>query len=264
MKVHYSKQTRTARARVLAAFGATIASGALLMSGVASAASLKAGLSTSVSANVAGVSANASVDTAHLQTIISKGDQEIARRLTTLNSLASKIAGAAKLSASDKATLSAEVGATISGLTSLKTQLDASTTVTAAIASGQDIYTQYRVYALVLPKINLVKVADDQQMVETKLSALAQKLQARLTAEQQAGKNVTALEADLSDMNAKVSAAQSISANIESVVINLQPADYNTNHSVLAGYNAQLKTAHADNAAAYADAKKIVAGLKSL
>lgn len=264
MKIDFSKQTRTVHARVLAAFGATLVSGALLMSGVASAASLKAGLSTSVSANVAGVSANASVNTTHLQTIISKGDQEIARRLATLNSLAGKIASATKLSASDKATLSAEVSATISGLTSLKAQLDASTTVTAAIASGQDIFTQYRVYALVVPKVNLVKVADDQQTVEAKLTAVAQKLQTRLTAEQQAGKNVTALEAVLSDMNAKISAAQSISANIESVVINLQPADYNTNHAVLTGYNVQLKTAHADNAAAYADAKNIIAGLKSL
>jgi len=199
-----------------------------------------------------------------LQTIISKGDQEITRRLTTLNTLMSKINAATRLTASDKAALSNEVTTTISGLTSLKTTLDAETTLTAARTDVQSIYTEYRVYALVAPKIGLIKVADDQQVVESKLTALAQKLQTRITALQQAGKDVSSLQASLSDMTSKTAAAQAISSQIQSKVINLQPTDYNSDHALLSGDRDQLKTAHDDNQTAYNDAKTIVASLKTM
>ena len=199
-----------------------------------------------------------------LQNIISKGDEEITRRLVTLGTLTSKINAATKLSASDKATLSSEVSNTITGLNTLKTQLDSETTLSAAKTDVSNIYSEYRVYALVAPKVGLIKVADDQQAVEAKLAAMAPKLQDRITADQKAGKDVTSLQADLTDMTTKTSAAQSISSNIESTVINLEPADYNSNHSILLGDNTQLKTAHSDNEAALTDAKNIVAGLKSL
>jgi len=199
-----------------------------------------------------------------LQTIISKGDQEVTRRLTTLNTLMSKINAATRLTASDKAALSNEVTTTINGLTSLKTTLDAETTLTAARTDVQSIYTEYRVYALVAPKIGLIKVADDQQVVESKLTALAQKLQTRITALQQAGKDVSSLQASLSDMTNKTTAAQAISSQIQSKVINLQPTDYNSDHALLSGDRDQLKTAHDDNQAAYNDAKTIVASLKTM
>lgn len=213
------------------------------------------------STNTSGTS---TTNTQTLQKVISRGDAEITRRLGTLNTLTSKINAATKLSASDKATLTAEVSSTISGLDTLKTQLDSETTLAAAKTDVSNMYSEYRVYALVAPKVGLVKVADDQQVAESKLSALATKLQTRITADQNAGKDVTALQSDLTDMTTKTSAAQTISSNIESSVINLQPSDYNSNHSVLEGDKTQLQTAHADNEAAYTDAKNIVSGLKSL
>lgn len=200
----------------------------------------------------------------HLQTIISKGDQEITRRLSTLNTLTSKINAATKLTSSDKATLSGEVSSTITGLTSLKAKLDAETTVAAARTDVQDIYSEYRVYALVAPKVTLIKVADDQQVVEGKLVTLAQKLQARIAAAQQKGQDVSALSNELNDMTSKTSAAQTISSGIENSVISLQPNDYNSNHALLSGDSTQLKTAHSDNQTAYSDAKSIVAALKTM
>ena len=209
-------------------------------------------------------STSAATSQQRLQTIISKGDQEISRRLTSLSTLTSKINAATKLTASDKATLTSEVKDTTSGLNTLKTTLDGETTVAAAKTDVQNIYNEYRVYALVTPKVNLIKVADDQQTVETKLTTLAQKLQTRITTAQQAGKDVSSLQSQLNDMTAKTSAAQAISSGIENKVIGLQPSDYNSDHALLSGDSAQLKTAHADNQAAYTDAKSIVAALKAL
>jgi hypothetical protein len=49
--------------------------------------------------------------------IISRGDQEIERRLTTLETLGSKISAATKLTSSDKTALGSEVSTETSGLT---------------------------------------------------------------------------------------------------------------------------------------------------
>ena len=212
----------------------------------------------------ANANANTSNEKARLQNIITRGDQEIARRLASLSTLSSKINAATKLTSSDKATLTAEVNATVDGLNALKAKLDADTTVAEARTDVQSIYTEYRVYALVAPKIALVKVADDQQVAEQKLQTLIQKFQTRLNAAKAKGKNVSALETVLADMTQKVSASVSVSSAVQAKVIGLQPTDYNNDHAVLSGDSAQLKAAHADNVAAYQDAKRIVAGLKGL
>ena len=65
-------------------------------------------------------------------------------------------------------------------------------------------------------------------------------------------------------MTTQVSNAQAISSSIESKVLTLQPSDYNSDHTLLNGDAAQLKTAHTDNEAAFTEAKNIVASLKTL
>jgi ATP-dependent protease HslVU (ClpYQ) ATPase subunit len=199
-----------------------------------------------------------------LATIKAKGAAEITRRLTSLNTVTTKISGTTKLSASDQAYLSSEVSAEVSGLTALQTKLASDTTVSEASADAQSIYTEYRVYALVLPKVWLVRTADDQQTTEANLTALAQKLQSRITADQTAGKNITTLQNELNDMTMQTNNAQSISSSMETKVLTLQPSYYNSDHTILSGDLTQLKTAHTDNTAAYTDANSIVSGLKSL
>jgi hypothetical protein len=208
--------------------------------------------------------ATSTADQAKVQVIINRGNQEINRRLTTLNKLSSKISSATKLTTGDKATLSSEVTTEISGLTSLKTKLDADTTTTTARADAQSIINDYRVYALIVPKIDLVKAADDQQVAEGKLLALATKLQTRITAAQTAGKPVTSLQSSLTTMNSKISAAQTTSNTIENNVIGLQPSDYNTNHSVLSSDRTQLKTAQSDIQSAVQTSAAIISDLKNL
>lgn len=223
-----------------------------------------AGVSTEQKPKTTTNPTSTTTDAQRVQAIISKGDQEITRRLTSLNGLLAKINASTKLSASSKATLLAEVNTEISGLTTLKAKLDAETTVAGVRADAQSIISGYRVYALVLPKSALVKASDDQQVAEAKLKTLITKLQERLTKAKAAGKDVTSLQATLDDMTAKVNASTAISSSLETKVINLQPSDYNSDHTVLSGDATQLKAAHADNEAALNDAKTIVAGIKNL
>lgn len=202
--------------------------------------------------------------TTTVQRIISRGDAEINRRLQTLAKLNSLINSSSHLTASDKSSLQSEVNTTISGLTALKTKLDAETTTAGARADAQSIFTEYRVYALVVPKVHLIKLADDIQATDTKLQTLAGKLQTRINTAQSAGKDVTALEKQLTDLNAQIAAAQNIAGNVEAKVVTLEPSDYNTDHQVLSGYSTQLKNARSDDKTAYNDAASIAAELKKL
>lgn len=204
------------------------------------------------------------VDQQHLLNIIAKGNDEINRRLASLEKLSGEIQSTSKLNSSDQAALEAEVNTELSGLKGLQTQLDGETQLSAAITDAQNIISEYRVYALVLPKVWLIKVADTQQTTEAKLTTVAQKLQTRLNADQTAAKDVTALVADLASLNSDISSAASISSSIEQAVLPLQPGDYDTNHSILSGDAAKLQTAHNDCVSAAAQAKTIITGLESL
>lgn len=198
-----------------------------------------------------------SVQSQKLANIINKGNEEIERRLTNLSSLSALISSTAKLTSDDKASLTSEVNYAIIGLNNLKTQLDSETSLSAAEADVNNIVTEYRVYVLINPKVHLIKVADDQQVIEAKLTALSQKLSTKVTGN-------TDLESQLSAMNNSINSAQTISSAVETNVISLQPADYNGNHAVLAGYNSQLQAARSDIEAAVASAKSIVSSLSSV
>lgn len=243
----------------------TIQRAGLLLGTAVSAISLTAiPVSALATTNAAKTAATTASQQAKVQLIITRGNSEITRRLSTLNTLSSKISAATKISSGDQASLSSEVSTEISGLTSLKASLDADTTVAGAQADAQSIINGYRVYALIAPKVDLVKTADDQQVAEGKLTNLATKLQTRITAAKSDGKNVTSLESALANMNSHISAAQAISSKIETSVINLQPSDYNSDHSILSGDRDQLKTAQTDLQAAVSSGTTILSELKSL
>ncbi len=218
-----------------------------------------------VSATTASTAAaETALQQARLQRIISRGNLEIERRLVTLNTLSSKINSATKLTSSDATTLNNTVNGDITTLNTLKTQLDADTTITAAISDATSVITNYRVYLLVVPQVNLVKAADDQQVAEGKLTALATKLQTRINAAQQQGTSVTTMQASLVDLNSKVAAAQTISSNIETTVIGLVPSDYNSNPAVLSGDRNQLVNAQTDIKTAEVDAQNIISQLMAV
>jgi hypothetical protein len=198
------------------------------------------------------------------QGLINVGNGEIQRRLTTLNNLASGINSAQYLSASDKSSLSNEVSTEISGLTSLQTKLDSETTVSAATTDDLNVITEYRVYILVTPKVYIIISADDQQATQAALKSFATGAQNVINTAKSNGKDVTTLQSELDDLNSQLSSAQTISSDMESNVIGLQPSDYNNDHSVLVGDYSKLQTAQTDNQAAISEANTLISGLQSL
>ena len=192
-----------------------------------------------------------------LAALQSKGTAEIDRRLSNLTAANAKLAASTKLTAADKTALTAQVQAEISGLTTLKAKLAAETVIASARVDVVSIVSDYRVYYLMLPKTRLVASADRFAVAEDKLTALHDKLKAKVPATD------TASLAKLTDMQNQTVAAATISNSVVPKLLALVPTDYNSNHAVLEQYRASLKTAQADLVAARDDAKAVVDTLKA-
>src|ERR1700683_867845 len=151
-------------------------------------------------------SLSAAVQATRLATLKTRGDAEINRRITDLTAALAKVQAVTTLTASDKSTLVSQIQTEVSGLNALKSKLDADTTLAAARTDVQSIVADFRVYVLMLPKAPLPAAFDSLAVVQTKLTALETQLQTAINNAKAAGKNVTAMQAGLTDMQAKTAA----------------------------------------------------------
>ncbi len=191
----------------------------------------------------------------------------INQRLTSLNSALTRINGLQKLATNYKTQYSGEVNTDISGLQALQTQCTTdfnSGNIQALRKDYQNIFLQFRVYAVFLPQLWNLIASDTMSVTASKLADLANKLQTRV---QQAG-NPSNLTNLLSDMQAKVSDANTQYNNVESQVTPLTPSSYNTDPngttSILKNARSEIKTGASDLQTAWSDAKQIVQILKSM
>lgn len=164
---------------------------------------------------------------ASIATLRAFGDCEIARRYVTLDKLSAKISSSKVLTSSHAAALSGEVGATKTGLAGLKTQIDSETSLLVLRADVKKIATDYRVYLLVAPKVNLVNGADGVLATKAMFDKVSTALTARIAAAKAAGKDVAAAQADLDAMNAAVTQAIALAAPLPAALLPLTPAQYN-------------------------------------
>ena len=195
---------------------------------------------------------------AHLAILKTKGTAEINRRIISLQSSLTDLSATTKLSAADKATLTTQVQTEITGLQALATKLNADTTLAAAHTDVTSIFNDFRVYALMLPKVRLVAVADQFATVGANFNILANNLQTKLGIAKAQGKDTTAAEASLADLELKLDDAHSKYTGLADKVIALAPSDYNGNHTVLSSERDSLVLARADFKAARADVDTIV------
>ncbi|MGA3030204.1 MAG: hypothetical protein ABSE58_05615 [Candidatus Limnocylindrales bacterium] len=201
-----------------------------------------------------------------VDTLRAFGDCEINRRLATLTSLSSKITASKVMTSSDAEVLQSEIGSTRSGLTTLKATIDSETNITALRADIVKIATQFRVYLLVVPQVNLVNAADAVVYAQTRFATVNTNLAARIAAAKAAGKDTTAAQADLDAMNASVTAAVGLAGPLPAQLLPLTPAQYNagTAGPVLKSARTALGTARNDLKSAVADAQACRAALIAL
>jgi hypothetical protein len=202
-----------------------------------------------------------------LTTIISRADAEITRRITNLNSLSARIGQMKNISSSEITSLQAGITTEIGTLTSLKATIDAETVLANLKTEVQSITKDYRVYMLILPQGRIAAAVDRVQTIVADMQALEPKLEARITAAQTAGKNVTGAQVAYTDLQAKVSDASAQVSAALSETTGLTPDQGNTtieasNTATIKDAAAKIKVATSDLKAARADITTILQAVK--
>lgn len=233
---------------------------------------LKAGLAPIAAAIViAGAAAPAFASAAATQPsdIISKADAAITERITALNSLNTRVQGFKNQSQAEKDSITNVANTNITGLTALKAKIDGETDVPTLRTDYSSIFGSFRIYALIIPRGWIMAAADRVTTVNGLMTTLSSSLQSRITAAQSAGKDVSAMQSALSDLNAKNADALTQAQNAQSGVSPLNPDQGDktvlaSNTAAIKAAQADIKTAQQDFTAARADANTIVTALKAL
>src|SRR5690242_19409962 len=200
--------------------------------------------------------------------VIAFGDQRIDERtaaLTKLNDKASEQVAAGHITSSQSSAIQADVTSNQSGLTALKSKLDAETAADAARQDVRNIYTQFRIFAVVLPRDYHEIVLDIMTNVRAKLAGLEPKLQQAIVSappgEQQQ------LNTLYSDYTAKVDAASAQITNANGLVSSFTPDNFNNNqatyHTNWLNFRSDILAGRADLRQAASDLHQMAQLLKS-
>lgn len=218
----------------------------------------------SASAMATASTTTATNNSAELARLKPKADAEIGRRITTLNGLVAIVNAAPHISAADKTNLAGQINPEVIALPALKTKIDADTDLATLKADVQSIYTEFRVYALLVPKVHLVRVADRLSDASAKLTTYADTLQSHIDKAKTAGKNITAVTSTMTDMRNQIASANTDFTAAVNDLISITPTQYNANKSVVTTDRDTLNGGREAAGKALADGKQIRNDLKSL
>jgi len=239
--------------------GVVAGSLAVAIPGVAGASSTAApaNLRTTVSSIKATAS---SLRDAGVSAIAPRCESAITNRQTQIDVLNNRIAVAKWLTSSHHSSLSGDLSAASSGLTSLNGQIQGATTLEQLAPLCKDIVENFRIYVLRTPQVHLTIGGDAETAVVSKLQGIAPKLDAAIKAAQAKGQDVGNAPTLYADFTAKVADAASKSDGASDQVVALTVAGYNagTAKPVLQTTYQNLVLAHGDLIAARQDAQQIV------
>jgi hypothetical protein len=204
---------------------------------------------------------------ARITNLQNRGNQEIDKRITSLNNLLSRIQEMKKVSDTQKASFSTTIQNEISNLTSLKAKVASDTSTTSAKADVQSITKAYRVYMLTVPQLRISAASDRIGTIADMLTTISGKLQTRLSQDTNIS-NLSALQADLADLNAKIVDAKTQAQNAVSETASLQPDNGDktiaqSNTTALKDAKSKIQAAKADFVAARKDVETIVNAIKA-
>jgi hypothetical protein len=200
-----------------------------------------------------GLSVNASTNTkVSLGSTQAKADTAINARISALNSLETRVNAMSKVSASDKASLTAAIQTSLQNMTSLEAKINSDTVAVTLQSDFESITKDNRIYMLIIPQGRIEASADREEAIVSLMQTLGGKLQTRITADA-SDSNASAMQSSYSDFQAKVSDANTQATAAVNLIANLQPDQGNA--SVMASNNATLKQAIADVKVSASDLK---------
>ena len=218
----------------------------------------------------AGVGATLSATTtARMEKARTRAAQEIERRIEALTKINVRIGGVTKISDQFKANLNTNIQNQITALTALKVKIEGDTDLNTLKTDVQSITKLYRIFALIMPQTHIAAMADRTATAINIMIGIGNKLQTRLTEMQNAGADVSAIIATLSDMGAKISDAQAKAQTAVDVTATLVPDNGDkdkmaANKAALTEGRDNLKEAHQDLVNARKYITTILKGIREL
>jgi hypothetical protein len=207
-------------------------------------------------------SAATAPSTAGLAAVQAKAAAAISVRLTALNQTIPTVNANTVITSADKATLITTLTGDVNGLTGLGHTIAADTTTKQAQTDAATIYTGYRVFALALPQVRYAEAADDLTGGVLPKLTDAQTELTTLLAGVEAPKDTAAVQATMTDLAARISAATSATTGMAATVLAYTPAQYDADHALLDRPRQNLVTAGADAKAASADVTTVLGELQ--
>lgn len=198
-----------------------------------------------------------------LVSLQTRASGEIDRRLNSLQGAIESISQMKKISAEEKTALTASLQTEVTKLTDLKAKIAGATDLTTLKADVATIVSQYRIFALILPKTHLLASADVIGTTIDDLTVLATKLEARITQAEAQGMSVISLKRTHTAMLDKIADANKQYESIITNVSPLIPDGYPANRSTLTNARTLLTTARKNLAGASTDAKSLMTSLKA-
>lgn len=152
-----------------------------------------------------------------------------------------------KLTTEQKTSLTAILGANTSSLTTLKASIATSADATSTKALIDSIYTQYRIYGIVIPQVRLEKRIYDLQNHVTKLSDSFVKVEAKINEYKAKGKDVSIWQKGVDDAKLLVATDVAKLSTLLTQTRSLTPASYGTSSkATIESINKELKAVAKD------------------
>lgn len=191
------------------------------------------------------------------------GVKTIDTRLADVDRLINKINGLSVITSSDKTALVSILNSAKSGLETLSTKIQGDTDLATLKADIKSIFTAYRIYEVVNPKVSGLIVADRITALITKLQSVSGKLSGLITSVNASGKDTTQMSTFFSDYQTQITAAQSQVAAAKTSFEAMDVTDTTAAKTDFEAGKADLKTAMSDLQNARRDLQSIIPLLKA-
>lgn len=184
---------------------------------------------------------------ANLERLKAQGNRLIKERLNSLDSNKTVVNANKSLTDAQKTALVGRLTAPVAGLTALQGSTASSTDATSTKALISSIYTNFRIYGIVIPEVRLEKRIYDLQNHTAVLTATFAKVQTKIDEAKTAGKDVTVWQKNLDDAKVLVAKDTTTLTTLLAQVTALTPASYGTSSkAIIESANKSLKAINQD------------------
>lgn len=228
--------------------------------------SARASLATAGSdLRAAGEAAHQAADRLRLLTrtdLKASGRKMIGERLKVLAGLTAGTHASTTLTDDDRVALLTLMSTDRSGLTGLAHRIEVDSDLKTLEADIKSIYTDYRIYDLLIPKIDLVMAADALSVATTKLDTSGHRIAELIASAKASGRDTTEAQIALAGVFSHNDAARARVTGVSADLLSLTTADYPGSAATLAADRGSIEDARGELAAAARAARMALAALK--